>query len=71
MKAGELDSRQRIDLTATIASFSGRMDPTMGFEKYQKGEGKWVVDELENGLKLEIEHSTENLTVAIRIYSAD
>ncbi|KAH7709174.1 hypothetical protein AAVH_23562 [Aphelenchoides avenae] len=52
-KASELDSRQRVDLKATIALIFYDIDPT-GFENYKTGEGKWVVNDLDNGLTLEI-----------------
>ncbi|KAH7709175.1 hypothetical protein AAVH_23563 [Aphelenchoides avenae] len=68
-KAGELDSRQRVDLEATIGLYNpDRVDPA-GFEKYEEGEGKWVVNDLDNGMKLEIEEDTHENRVVIRVYS--
>ncbi|KAH7693405.1 hypothetical protein AAVH_39559, partial [Aphelenchoides avenae] len=55
-KAGEQDSRQHIDLRSTVRLLN--IDTT-GFEKYETGEGKLLVHDLDNGLKLEIEADTD------------
>ncbi|KAH7721736.1 hypothetical protein AAVH_10814 [Aphelenchoides avenae] len=65
-KAAELDGRQRVDLNATISLLT--IDPT-GFEKYKEGEDKWVVNDLDNGLQLEIEEPGD-YTVLIHVYSS-
>ncbi|KAH7704425.1 hypothetical protein AAVH_28389 [Aphelenchoides avenae] len=60
-KASELDGRQHIDFTFTIEDLSEPIDPA-GYEKYQNGEWSWLIDDLENGITVEIEeaeHSTE------------
>ncbi|KAH7668163.1 hypothetical protein AAVH_42998, partial [Aphelenchoides avenae] len=56
----------RVDLNATISLLT--IDPT-GFEKYKKGEDKWIVNDLDNGMQLEIEESGD-YTVLIHVYSS-
>ncbi|KAH7695349.1 hypothetical protein AAVH_37593, partial [Aphelenchoides avenae] len=53
-KAGEMDSRHAVDLQATIQLRD--LDAT-GFEKYENGELRWVVNDLGNDLTLEIEEN--------------
>ncbi|KAH7697111.1 hypothetical protein AAVH_35809, partial [Aphelenchoides avenae] len=53
-KASELDGRHRIDFKFSIDKLSKPIDPA-GFEKYQKGERSWLVNDLENGITLEVE----------------
>lgn len=65
-----MDARQRVALKAEINRIRGHVDST-GFEKYEKGEGKWVITDLENGLKVEIEVKITAYctTVFIHLYS--
>lgn len=39
---------------------------TAGFEKYQKGEGKWLFDDLENRVTLAIEDTDETVEISVR-----
>ncbi|KAH7712159.1 hypothetical protein AAVH_20510, partial [Aphelenchoides avenae] len=68
-KVGKLDSRQRFDLKATIGIYFNDIDPT-GFKKYESREGNWVVIDLDNGLKLEIETRNDDTWVFIHVYSS-
>lgn len=63
-----MDSRQRVDLKATIGLLNDKIDPR-GFEKYEKGEREWVVNDLENGLTLEIEEGNDDFMLFIHVYS--
>ncbi|KAH7711392.1 hypothetical protein AAVH_21296 [Aphelenchoides avenae] len=66
-KAGELDNRQRVDLKATVGLLN--LDAT-GFVKHDNAIDKWIVNDLDNGLKLEIEEDDDNSLVFIHLYSS-
>ena len=45
------------------------LDPdidTSGFEKFQKDDGKWVINDLENGVPLAVEETEETLEIKVR-----
>ncbi|KAH7699391.1 hypothetical protein AAVH_33503, partial [Aphelenchoides avenae] len=70
-KAGELDSRQRVDLKATIDTVFYDYDIDFAvFEKYESGEGRWAFNDLDNGLILEIEDNAVESILSIRVYSS-
>ncbi|KAH7713297.1 hypothetical protein AAVH_19354 [Aphelenchoides avenae] len=52
-KASELDGRLHIDFKFIIDELYKPID-AVGFEKYQKSKRSWLIDDLENGITLEV-----------------
>lgn len=66
-KASELDACQRFDFKFSLDEFVRTIEPS-GFEKYQKGKGAWTINDLENGVTLEILEADKS--VLINVFSS-
>ncbi|KAH7713016.1 hypothetical protein AAVH_19625 [Aphelenchoides avenae] len=63
----ELDGRQRIDFKFSIGTLSKAIDRA-GFERYQKDLCSWLVNDLKNGVMLEVVEHEES--VRIHVFSS-
>ncbi|KAH7715344.1 hypothetical protein AAVH_17277 [Aphelenchoides avenae] len=66
-KAGELDGGRHIDFKFTIHQLPD-LDALPGFKKYQKDDRSWLVNDLENGVTLEVVMG--QLSVEVDVFSS-
>ncbi|KAH7725612.1 hypothetical protein AAVH_06792 [Aphelenchoides avenae] len=67
MKASELDGRLNIDLKFTICGLA-EYDDLARFEKYQKDKSNWLINDLQNGITLEVVEA--NRVVEVHVFSS-
>ncbi|KAH7725613.1 hypothetical protein AAVH_06793 [Aphelenchoides avenae] len=65
--ASKLDGRLNIDLKFTICGLAEH-DDLAGFEKYQKGKSSWLINDLENGITLEVVEA--NRVIEVHVFSS-